>query len=75
MIHATALDAAWSDIGWSVVTTAPGWAKVQPPTVQPGISFQLEANHVPPIWPGKPGEQRMMMHLDIVVDDLEAAVA
>lgn len=30
---------------------------------------------MPPVWPGKPGEQRMMMHLDIVVDDLKAAVA
>jgi len=30
---------------------------------------------VPPTWPPAPGEQRTMMHLDIQVDDLDAATA
>lgn len=62
-------------LGWTVTTSEPGWVKVQPPTGRPGLSFQLEENYVPPVWPGESGEQLMMMHLDIVVDDLDAAVA
>jgi predicted enzyme related to lactoylglutathione lyase len=30
---------------------------------------------VRPVWPAGPGDQQMMLHLDIEVDDLEAAVA
>jgi predicted enzyme related to lactoylglutathione lyase len=39
------------------------------------LSFQLEENHVRPVWPAGPGDPRMQLHLDIEVDDLEAAVA
>lgn len=38
------------------------------------LSFQREARHVPPVWPARPGDQQMMMHLEIMVDDLPAAV-
>jgi hypothetical protein len=27
------------------------------------------------VWPPKPGEQQMMLHLDIAVEDLESGVA
>ena len=37
------------------------------------LSFQLEADHVPPIWPQGPGDQQMQLHLDIRVEDLVAA--
>ncbi|MBW8767688.1 MAG: VOC family protein, partial [Geodermatophilales bacterium] len=40
-----------------------------------GLSFQLEEKHVPPVWPAGDGDPRMQLHLDIEVDDLEAAVA
>ena len=30
---------------------------------------------VRPVWPAGPGDQQMMMHLEIKVDDLEASVA
>ena len=40
------------------------------------ISFQKAAEYVPPVWPAEPGEQpMMMMHIDVAVDDLDAAVA
>ena len=42
---------------------------------RPGLSFQLEENHEPPTWPAQPGDQRMQFHLDILVDDLDAAGA
>jgi predicted enzyme related to lactoylglutathione lyase len=35
------------------------------------MGFQLAPNHVPPEWPG--GTQQQQMHLDLWVDDLEAA--
>jgi hypothetical protein len=33
------------------------------------------AEDLPPVWPPASGEQRTMMHLDIEVGELEAAVA
>ena len=40
-----------------------------------GLAFQYEAGHVPPAWPGGPGDQQMQLHLDIEVDDLATAGA
>ena len=34
-----------------------------------------EAAYVRPVWPAGPGDPRMSMHLDIEVDDLDAAGA
>jgi hypothetical protein len=39
------------------------------------LAFQTEPDYVPPVWPSAPGGQQMMMHLDIAVDELAAAVA
>ncbi|UOY03731.1 VOC family protein [Blastococcus sp. PRF04-17] len=40
-----------------------------------GLSFQLERQHQPPVWPPEPGTQQMQQHLDFQVDDLDAAAA
>lgn len=40
----------------------------------PGITIQGNPNYVPPVWPEQPGEQQIMEHLDLAVNDLEAAV-
>jgi hypothetical protein len=40
-----------------------------------GLSFQLEDPYVAPVWPAGPDDQAMQVHLDVEVDDLEAAVA
>ena len=37
--------------------------------------MQSEPTYVPPVWPTTPGEQQMMMHLDIAAENLEKAVA
>jgi hypothetical protein len=46
--------------------------------VSPGdtfyLAFQLEPDHVPPVWPATPGEPQMQSHLDIEVDDLAGAL-
>jgi len=39
------------------------------------MSFQYEPDYIPPVWPPVAGERGMMLHLDIAVEDLDAAVA
>ncbi|WP_412737557.1 VOC family protein [Krasilnikovia sp. MM14-A1259] len=39
------------------------------------IAFQRATAYEPPAWPAQPGRQQMMLHLDIEVPDLDAAVA
>jgi predicted enzyme related to lactoylglutathione lyase len=62
-------------LGWTVTTSEPDWVKLTPPEGGPGLSFQTEAAYVRPTWPAGPGDQQMMMHLEIQVDDLDAAEA
>ena len=62
-------------LGWTIVENQEGWVMVRPPSGGAGLSFQIEDQYVRPVWPAAPGEQQMMMHLDIAVDDLEAGVA
>jgi predicted enzyme related to lactoylglutathione lyase len=51
-----------------------GWARLRAPSGDK-MEFQWDGDYRRPVWPSRPGEQQMMMHLDIAVDDLEAAVA
>ena len=52
-----------------------GWAMLRAPDGSMKIEVQWEPHYRPPVWPPVAGEQLMMMHLDIGVDDLEAGVA
>ncbi len=58
-----------------MVDGQPDWVRLRPPNGGTGLSFQTEPDHVPPVWPPAPGEQQMMMHLDIGADDLDRAGA
>ncbi|PMR62827.1 glyoxalase [Verrucosispora sp. ts21] len=40
-----------------------------------GLSFQRERAYVRPTWPAQLGRQQMSMHLEIGVEDLDAALA
>ena len=60
-------------LGWTVQQDEPGWVKITPPGGGAGLSFQYEENYVRPVWPAGAGDQQMMVHLDIEVDDLAAA--
>ncbi|MFB4298057.1 VOC family protein [Actinomadura sp. NTSP31] len=60
-------------LGWTVVQNAPGWVKLRPPGGGTGLSFQTEPLHVTPTWPASEGAQQIQAHLDIEVDDLDAA--
>lgn len=52
-----------------------GWAIMRSPAGDMKYEFQYGEHYVPPVWPPVPGEQQMMIHMDIGVPDLEAGVA
>jgi catechol 2,3-dioxygenase-like lactoylglutathione lyase family enzyme len=60
-------------LGWTVREQETDWVTLIPPDGGTGLSFQTEPDYVRPIWPSTPGQQQMMLHLDIAVDDLDAA--
>jgi catechol 2,3-dioxygenase-like lactoylglutathione lyase family enzyme len=60
-------------LGWPLRDDTPEWATLRPADGSTGLSFQLETDHVPPVWPPPPGTQQMQQHLDIRVDDIDAA--
>ncbi len=62
-------------LGWTVDAAEPNWVKISGPDGGTALSFQTESAYVSPTWPAGPGDQQMMVHLDIKVDDLDAAVA
>lgn len=62
-------------LGWEVETDEPGWATLRNPAGGVRLGFHIEAEYRRPVWPSKPGEQLMMGHLEIRVDDLEAGCA
>jgi len=51
---------------------SPGWAEIRTDDGQ-CISFQQAEDYTPPKWPGQDVPQQM--HLDVIVDDLDAAEA
>ncbi len=64
-------------LGWPITFEEPDWVMIKPPNGGTGLSFQLEPTHIPPVWPQVEGQQQMMLHLDIWIEegDLESAVA
>jgi catechol 2,3-dioxygenase-like lactoylglutathione lyase family enzyme len=62
-------------LGWPLRDDTDQWATLRPADGGAGLSFQLERDHVPPVWPAEPGAQQMQQHLDLLVDDLDAACA
>ena len=62
-------------LGWPIRDDEAEWATLRPEDGSTGLSFQLETDHVPPVWPPEPGAQQMQLHLDLQVDDLAAACA
>jgi predicted enzyme related to lactoylglutathione lyase len=58
-------------LDWKI-EISPGWAEIRA-DYGDRISFQQVADYTPPSWPGQ--EVPQQMHLDVVVDDLDAAEA
>jgi catechol 2,3-dioxygenase-like lactoylglutathione lyase family enzyme len=62
-------------LGWTTSLEEPGWVILRSPGAGHTLNFQTEERYARPAWPAGPGDQQMMMHLEIHVDDLEAGVA
>ena len=60
-------------LGWELGEEEPGWVTLLNPDGGVKLAFHIEDVYTPPVWPSQPGEQIIMEHLDIRVDDLEAA--
>ena len=62
-------------LGWEIKVDEGDWVLLRRPDDGTSLSFQAEPHYVRPVWPGADGEQLMMLHLDIEVDDLDEAGA
>jgi len=62
-------------LGWQITVAEPYWVLIRDPDGGVSLAFQKEEHYAQPIWPARPDAQQMMIHLEIRVDDLDAAVA
>ena len=62
-------------LGWEKTVEEPDWVLVRDPDGCTGLSFQTEADYIPPVWPEEKNKQQKMLHIDFLVDDLEQAVS
>lgn len=69
------LAAFWSRLlGWEVVARdGAGWLQLRGPSGV-GLNVQAEVGYEPPVWPEQEERQAKMMHMEVLVEDLEAAV-
>ena len=61
-------------LGWQITDRDGGWLQLRNPDGGIGLNIQAEDAYEPPVWPEQPGVQAKMMHFELLVDDLEAAV-
>ncbi|MDI9835824.1 VOC family protein [Streptomyces sp. NPDC004822] len=65
-------------LDYEVRSEEPHWVLIGPPPGAEGVAlaFETEPDYVRPVWPTRrPGDQQMMLHLDVLVDDLAAGTA
>ena len=62
-------------LGWEIVAGDGGWVQLAAPGGSLTLNIQAEEWYRPPTWPEEPGGQDKMLHLEIEVTDLEAALA
>lgn len=62
-------------LGWQIRWRDGGFIILGNPDGGANISFEPYEDYQPPVWPEQPGEQWKMIHLDLQVEDLEAATA
>ena len=61
-------------LGWDVTCSEPQWVLMRNPDGGTGLSFQANSGYREPTWPEQQYGHDKMLHLDIQVDDLDAAV-
>ena len=61
--------------GWKI-TARDGarWLQLRDPDGGVGLNIQAEDAYEAPVWPGQSGRQMKMMHLEMLVEDLDTAV-
>jgi catechol 2,3-dioxygenase-like lactoylglutathione lyase family enzyme len=60
--------------GWEIANEEADWVTMGVPGTTSYLAFKPESVYERPTWPAAAGRQQMMMHLDIGVSDLDAAV-
>ncbi len=61
--------------GWDITArNGAGWLQLRNPDGGISLNIQAEEAYEPPAWPERPGLQSKMMHFEIFVRDLDAAV-
>ena len=61
-------------LGWEIAHRDGDFIIMRDPAGGMGLSFDVLENYRPPVWPEDQHSQDKMMHLEIQVDDLDAAV-
>ena len=61
--------------GWTIHHLDDDEASLDPGEGVAYLNIQRSDDYVSPAWPDQPGKQRMMLHLDFEVTDLEAETA
>lgn len=62
-------------LGFEVRELGPRWAQLFDPAGGVHLNIQAEEWYQAPTWPEQQGELTKMMHFEVEVDDVEAAVA
>jgi hypothetical protein len=62
-------------LGWTIYKDGSNHVILAPPKGVAYLAVQSSPEYVRPVWPAAEGRQQMMMHLDVEVGDLDAAVA
>jgi catechol 2,3-dioxygenase-like lactoylglutathione lyase family enzyme len=63
-------------LGWEeTLRDGPEWIAMRDPAGGRGLLFQAEKSYRAPTWPEQPRGQDKMLHFEIKVDELDAAVA
>ena len=61
-------------LDWPIGHQEPGTSILAAPQGSIYVVFQQVETYQPPVWPPKEGQQRLMMHFDFQVGDLDHAV-
>jgi catechol 2,3-dioxygenase-like lactoylglutathione lyase family enzyme len=73
---ASALGAFYARLlGWDVVHDDGDWVVVGLGDDYLRLAFETDVNYQRPVWPSRPDEPPIQMHLDVRVTDLDGAVA
>lgn len=62
-------------LGWEITDEEPDRVMVRPPNGGVALSFERDVSYATPVWPSTASQQRMMMHLEVRVENLASSSA